>query len=69
MLFETEFPGRPSATERGAAVVPRAEKKRWFCDRFLVVDGAAGRPLAEKLSRVGVTGSLPVEKCAFWNCA
>ena len=27
------------------------------------------RPLAEKLSRPGVIGSLPVEKRAFWNCA
>jgi hypothetical protein len=34
-----------------------------------MVEGAAGRPLAEKLSRLGVIGSLPVEKRAFWNCA
>ena len=51
------------------AVVPRAEKKRWFCDTFRIVEAAAGRPLAEKLSRPGVTGNLPVEKRAFWNCA
>jgi hypothetical protein len=57
--------GRPGCTERGAAVLPRAEKKCWFCDTFRVVEGAAGRPLAEKLSRLGVTGSLPVVKCAF----
>jgi hypothetical protein len=33
-----------------------------------VVDAAAARPLAEKLSRLGLTGNLPVEKRAFWNC-
>ena len=47
------------------AAVPRAEKKCSFCATFRVVDGAAGRPLAEKLSRLGVIGSLPVEKRAF----
>jgi hypothetical protein len=52
-----------------AAVAPRAEKKCWFCDTFRTVEGAAGRPLAEKLSRLGVIGSLPVVKRAFWNCA
>jgi hypothetical protein len=64
--------GRPNANERDAVAplpLARAEKKCWFCDTFRVVEAAAGRPLAEKLSRVGVTGSLPVEKCAFWNCA
>jgi hypothetical protein len=36
---------------------------------FRVVEAAAGRPLAEKLPRLGFTGSLPVVKRAFWNAA
>jgi hypothetical protein len=60
----------PLPNERDAVPeVPRAEKKCWFCDTFRMVEGAAARPLAEKLSRLGVIGSLPVEKRAFWNCA
>jgi hypothetical protein len=54
---------------RDMAVLPRGEKKCWFCATFRVVEAAAGRPLAEKLSRVGGIGTLPVEKRAFWNCA
>jgi len=46
-----------------------AEKKCWFCDRLGIVAAAAARPLAEKLSRPGVTGNLPVEKFAFRNVA
>lgn len=51
------------------AAAPRLEKKCWFCDTLRVVEAAAARPLAEKLSRLGVTGNLPVLKLAFWNCA
>jgi hypothetical protein len=47
-----------------AADVPRGEKK-WLPLRFTKVLAAAGRPLALKLARVGVTGKLPVAKCAF----
>jgi len=60
----------PRSDDRAdALVVPRVEKKCWFCDAFRVVDATAGRPLAEKLSRLGVAGTLPVVKRAFWNCA
>ena len=64
--FELPFP----VNDRDVAVFvfPRAEKKCWFCGAFRIVDGAAGRPLAEKLSRLGFTGNLPLEKCAFRNC-
>src|SRR5882724_1462715 len=61
----------PCSNERDPAVVfvfPRAEKKCWFCGVFRIVDGAAWRPLAEKLSRPGLNGTLPVVKRAFWNC-
>lgn len=77
LLFETcprfneraAVPVLPRSSERvGFAVLLRAEKKCWFCETLRIVDGAAGRPLAEKLSRLGVTGSLPVVKRAFWNC-
>lgn len=43
------------------AVVPRAEKKCWFCDTFRVVEPAAARPLADNPSRLGL-GSLPLLK-------
>jgi len=63
-LFE---PARPLSADLllDAVVVLWVEKKCWFCDTLRVVDAAAGRPLAEKLSRLGLTGSLPVEKRAF----
>jgi hypothetical protein len=48
-----------------ALVLLCAEKKCWFCDTPRVVDGAAARPLAEKLARLGLTGSLPVLNRAF----
>ncbi len=76
LAFELAFPDR--ATSRlfsihlpfdADDVALRAEKKCWFCDTFRVVDAAAARPLAEKLSRLGLTGNLPVLKRAFWNCA
>jgi hypothetical protein len=51
-----------------AVVVPWVEKKCWFWATFRVVDAAAARPLAEKLSRPGLTGGLPVLNRAFWNC-
>jgi hypothetical protein len=60
------------AAERDAPAAllpPRAEKKCWFCDTFRVVDAAAARPLAEKLSRLGLTPNLPVLKRAFWKSA
>ena len=64
------FCGRLPPNERVEfATLLCAEKKCWFCEILRVVDGAAGRPLAEKLSRLGVTGNLPVEKRAFWNAA
>jgi hypothetical protein len=51
-------------------VAPRLEKKCWFCDTLRVVEAAAARPLAEKLSRLlGLTGNLPVLKLACWNCS
>jgi hypothetical protein len=60
----------PRPNDRDAAPeVPRAEKKCWFCDTCRMVEAAAGRPLAEKLSRLGVMGTLPFVKRAFWNCA
>jgi hypothetical protein len=34
-----------------------------------VVEAAAGRPLADMLSRLGLTDSLPVLKRAFCICA
>jgi len=75
-LFELAFPNldpsRPLSADLTldpAAVVPRVEKKCWFCATFRVVEAAPGRPLAEKLSRPGVAGTLPVLKRAFWNCA
>ena len=59
----------PRSNDRGAVPeVPRAEKKCWFCDTLRMVEGAAARPLAEKLSRLGVIGTLPAVKRAFWNC-
>lgn len=77
--FDRRFeppPSRPLLNDRPfdpvpvvPRLVPRAEKKCWFCDTPRLVDAAAERPLAEKLSRPGVTGSLPVAIRAFWNCA
>jgi hypothetical protein len=72
-LFERRFevllkPSRPLLADLlfdADAVVPRVEKKCWFCDTFRVVEAAAALPLAEKLSRLGLTGSLPVVKRAF----
>lgn len=46
-------------------VVPCEEKKCWLPPRFASVEAAAGRPLALRLDRVGVTGMLPVAKRAF----
>jgi hypothetical protein len=51
------------------AAAPRVEKKCWFCDTPRVVEAAAGRPLADMLSRLGLTESLPVLKRAFCICA
>jgi hypothetical protein len=73
--LELPFPTRPVSRAKvdlafePPAVAPRFEKKCWFCDTLRVVEAAAARPLAEKLSRLGVTGNLPVLKLAFWNCA
>lgn len=68
LLFEICDCPRPN--DRDAfPEVPRAEKKCWFCDTCRMVEAAAGRPLAEKLSRLGVMGTLPFVKRAFWNCA
>lgn len=75
-LFNPPLPDRPTSrpfpNDRPfdpLAGLPRDEKKCWFCDTFRVVEAAAGRPLAEKLSRLGVMGNLPPVKRAFWNCA
>jgi hypothetical protein len=62
--FEICDSGRPNECVEEATLLC-AEKKCWFCDTFRVVEAAAGRPLAEKLSRLGVTGNLPVEKLAL----
>jgi hypothetical protein len=63
LSFDDPFPDdRPFA----APVAPLlAEKKCWFCDTLRVVEAAAGRPLADMLSRLGLTDSLPVLKRAF----
>ena len=34
-----------------------------------MVEGAAARPLADKLAREGTTGKLPVIMCALLNCS
>lgn len=57
----------PNPLPLEAELAPRVEKKCWFCETFRVVEAAAERPLAEKLSRLGLTGNLPVEKLALWN--
>ena len=58
----------PAAMRVDVGLLPCAEKKCWFCETLRVVDAAAGRPLAEKLSRPGATGNRPEVKRAFWNC-
>jgi len=49
-------------------LVPWGEKK-WLPPRLTRVLAAAGRPLALRLARVGVTGRFPVAKCAFCSVA
>src|SRR5712692_9787134 len=53
-----------NGTGRGAfAVLP----KKCCGPPLRIVDGAAGRPLADKLARVGTTGRFPVIMRAFLN--
>jgi hypothetical protein len=43
------------------------EPKKWS-EPLRTVDGAAARPLADKLARDGTTGRLPAIMCAPLNC-
>lgn len=55
--------------DAGRAAFPALPKKRCCGPALRTVDGAAARPLADKLALVGTTGRFPVIMRAFLNCA
>lgn len=65
MAFEIPACSRANEWDVIPADAPRVEKKCWLPPPLRSVPGAAGRPLALKLLRVGATGKFPVAKRAF----
>lgn len=55
--------------ETGRVAVPRADPKKCCAPPLRMVDGAAARPLADKLACVGTTGKLPAIMRAPFNCS
>src|SRR6202011_3423377 len=55
--------------DAGRAILLRAEPTKCCAPTLRIVDGAAARPLADKLAREGTTGRLPAIMRAPLNCS